>query len=200
MTTNSNSSSALTWRIALGRPVAGGGSAPAFRRDRTVDGFKYDSGLDLTGYEDGTENPEGDSGFGNTEIFGLIIPKSWDWGSGRMGIGPLVTAPGDEEVARDEWGYGLAGALVNASGNWFYGVLLTQSWRAIDPVALPNKRRSLALGTRIFMKILIHNHKYMFFRHTRSFHTDPDLTGIQGETPCQEVTLSVAREKVIEGG
>jgi porphyrinogen peroxidase len=34
---------------------------PAFRCDRTVDGFKYDSGLDLTGYEDGTENPEGDS-------------------------------------------------------------------------------------------------------------------------------------------
>jgi putative iron-dependent peroxidase len=26
-----------------------------------VDGFKYDRGLDLTGYEDGTENPEGDA-------------------------------------------------------------------------------------------------------------------------------------------
>ncbi len=33
---------------------------PAFRRDRLVDGFKYDRGLDLTGYEDGTENPQGD--------------------------------------------------------------------------------------------------------------------------------------------
>ncbi|NQV54841.1 MAG: Dyp-type peroxidase [Rhodospirillales bacterium] len=33
---------------------------PAFRCDRMVDGFKYDRGLDLTGYEDGTENPEGD--------------------------------------------------------------------------------------------------------------------------------------------
>ncbi len=32
---------------------------PAFRRNRLVDGFKYDRGLDLTGYEDGTENPEG---------------------------------------------------------------------------------------------------------------------------------------------
>jgi putative iron-dependent peroxidase len=32
---------------------------PAFRCDRLVDGFKYDRGLDLTGYEDGTENPEG---------------------------------------------------------------------------------------------------------------------------------------------
>lgn len=31
-----------------------------FRQTRLVDGFKYDAGLDLTGYEDGTENPEGD--------------------------------------------------------------------------------------------------------------------------------------------
>jgi hypothetical protein len=83
------------------------------------------------------ENSQGQSGWGNTELFGLIIPKAWDWGNGRGGIGPLITAPGDKEVARDEWGYGLAGALVNTKGNWFYGVLLTQSWRAIDPVALP---------------------------------------------------------------
>ncbi len=33
---------------------------PAFRRDRMADGFRYDGGLDLTGYEDGTENPTGD--------------------------------------------------------------------------------------------------------------------------------------------
>ena len=33
---------------------------PAFRFDRVVDGFKYDRGLDLTGYEDGTENPQGE--------------------------------------------------------------------------------------------------------------------------------------------
>lgn len=79
----------------------------------------------------------GDSGLGNTELFGLIIPKKWDWGTGRMGLGPLVTLPGDDKVARDEWGYGFAGAIVNSSGKWFYGVLLTQSWRAIDPLNLP---------------------------------------------------------------
>jgi hypothetical protein len=83
------------------------------------------------------ENPQGESGFGNTEIFALIIPKPWDWGTGRAGIGPLVTLPGDEKVAKDEWGYGLAAAAVNAAGKWFYGVLLTQSWRAIDPATLP---------------------------------------------------------------
>jgi hypothetical protein len=83
------------------------------------------------------ENAQGESGIGNTEIFGLIIPKSWDWGTGRMGIGPLITLPGDEKVARDEWGYGFAAAYVNGNGNWFYGLLMTQSWRSIDPRALP---------------------------------------------------------------
>ncbi len=33
---------------------------PAFRCESLVDGFIYESGLDLTGYEDGTENPVGD--------------------------------------------------------------------------------------------------------------------------------------------
>ena len=83
------------------------------------------------------ENSQGQSGIGNTEMFGLIIPKSWDWGNGRMGIGPLITLPGDKEVAREEWGYGAAAVIVNTRGNWFYGLLLTQSWRSIDPTALP---------------------------------------------------------------
>ena len=82
------------------------------------------------------ENPQGESGIGNTEVFGLIIPKSWDWGTGRMGIGPLITLPGDEKVAKDEWGYGFAAAWVNGKGKWFYGALLTQSWRSVDPRAL----------------------------------------------------------------
>ncbi|MGB5627642.1 MAG: hypothetical protein WBM61_18060 [Woeseiaceae bacterium] len=83
------------------------------------------------------ENQQGQSGLGNTEIFGLIVPKSWDWGTGRMGIGPLITLPGDEKVARDEWGYGFAAAYVNGNGPWFYGLLFTQSWRSVDPQALP---------------------------------------------------------------
>jgi hypothetical protein len=83
------------------------------------------------------ENAQGQSGLGNTELFGLIIPKSWDWGSGRMGIGPLITWPGDADVARDEWGYGFAAAAVNSKGKWFYGLLFTQSWRSFDPEAQP---------------------------------------------------------------
>lgn len=34
--------------------------APAFRPDQVVDAFTYGKGLDLTGYEDGTENPKKD--------------------------------------------------------------------------------------------------------------------------------------------
>ncbi len=83
------------------------------------------------------ENAQGQSGIGNTEVFALFIPKSWDWGTGRTGIGPLITLPGDEDVAKDEWGYGFAAAWVNGKGKWFYGALLTQTWQSIDPVALP---------------------------------------------------------------
>lgn len=34
--------------------------APFFQLDESIDGFKHDGGRDLTGYEDGTENPEGE--------------------------------------------------------------------------------------------------------------------------------------------
>ena len=83
------------------------------------------------------ENPKGQSGMGNTELFALIIPNATNWGTGRAGIGPLVTAPGNKDVAKDEWGYGFAAAIVNNTGKFFYGLLFTQSWRAIDPNALP---------------------------------------------------------------
>jgi hypothetical protein len=99
------------------------------------------------------ENPNGDSGFGNTELFGLIIPKSWDWGTGRVGIGPLVTAPGDEKVAKDEWGYGLAAAYVNTKGKWFYGLLFTQSWQSTVPTDLrpPTSSDTNPLGIAPFL-------------------------------------------------
>ena len=74
----------------------------------------------------------GKSGFGNTELFGLIIPKATDWGTGRAGIGPLVTAPGNGDVAKVEWGYGFAAAIVNNSGQWFYGLL----WNFLSQICL----------------------------------------------------------------
>jgi hypothetical protein len=108
------------------------------------------------------ENARGQSGLGNTELFGLIIPRSWDWGSGRVGIGPLVTLPGDKDVARDEWGYGFAAAVVNATGKWFYGLLFTQSWRAVDPVMVqPGTSNTNPLGIAPFLNYRLGNGWYI---------------------------------------
>jgi len=108
------------------------------------------------------ENSQGQSGVGNSELFGLIVPKRWDWGTGRVGIGPLVTLPGDKEVARDEWGYGFAAAIVNTSGPWFYGLLFTQSWRAVDPSALaPGSSDTNPLGISPFLNYRIGNGWYV---------------------------------------
>jgi len=98
------------------------------------------------------EAPSGKSGFGNTELFGLIIPGFSDWGTGRAGIGPLVTMPGNPDVSRDEWGYGFAAAIVHNTGNWFLGLLFTQSFRAVDPNALaPGTSDTNPLGIAPFV-------------------------------------------------
>jgi hypothetical protein len=108
------------------------------------------------------ENPQGQSGLGNTELFAMIIPKSWDWGSGRVGIGPLVTLPGDEEVARDEWGYGFAAGAVNTKGKWFYGLLFTQTWRAVDPeIIQPTRTDTNPLGIAPFLNYRLSNGWYI---------------------------------------
>ena len=94
----------------------------------------------------------GKSGFGNTELFGLIVPKATDWGTGRAGIGPLVTMPGDPNVAKKEWGYGFAAAIVNTKGQWFYGLLFTQTWRSVDPNTLgPGESDTNPLGIAPFL-------------------------------------------------
>lgn len=76
------------------------------------------------------ENQAGQSGLGQTELFVLGIAQ--DWGTGRWGVGPLVLIPGESRVAKDTWGYGLAGAIVNSAGPWFYGLLLTQAFEDKD--------------------------------------------------------------------
>jgi hypothetical protein len=105
--------------------------------------------LTIRHYEDLSNNK---TGLGNTELFALIVPKATDWGTGRAGIGPLVTAPGNKDVAKDEWGYGFAAAIVNNTGQWFYGLLFTQSWRAVDPEALsPGQSDANPLGIAPFL-------------------------------------------------
>jgi hypothetical protein len=96
------------------------------------------------------------SGIGNTELFALIIPKFTDWGTGRAGIGPMITMPGNPDVAKDEWGYGFAAVIVNNTGQWFYGLLFTQSWRAVDPNALsPDQSDTNPLGIAPFLNYRI---------------------------------------------
>lgn len=105
--------------------------------------------LTVRHYED---KNTGKSGFGNTELFALMIPKATDWGTGRAGIGPLVTAPGNGDVSKVEWGYGFAAAIVQSKGQWFYGLLFTQTWRSIDPKTLPAGRSDInPLGIAPFL-------------------------------------------------
>ena len=47
--------------------------SPAFELEQAIDGFRYDIGRDLSGYEDGTENPTGDDA-----ITAAIISDSAD--------------------------------------------------------------------------------------------------------------------------
>ena len=102
------------------------------------------------------ENAKGEYGFGNTELFALIVPKFTDWGTGRAGIGPLITFPGDAKVSKSEWGYGFAAAIVNNTGQWFYGLLFTQSWRGVDPNALPPEQTDVnPLGIAPFLNYRI---------------------------------------------
>lgn len=44
--------------LHVGREIIAGVSS-AFALDSVIDGFQYDTGRDLTGYVDGTENPKG---------------------------------------------------------------------------------------------------------------------------------------------
>ena len=64
----------------------------------------------------------------------------------------MVTFPGNKDVAKNEWGYGIAAAIVNNTGQWFYGLLFTQSFRAVDPNALsPGESDINPLGIAPFL-------------------------------------------------
>jgi hypothetical protein len=55
-------------------------------------------------------------------------------------------------VAKKEWGYGFAAAIVNNTGQWFYGLLFTQSWRGVDPNLLaPGESDNNPLGIAPFL-------------------------------------------------
>ena len=79
-----------------------------------------------------------------------------------VGIANLNPDAEGVQLARNEWGYGVAGAVVNSSGKWFYGVLLTQSWRAVDPQTLPTGTSDTnPLGIAPFLNYRIGNGWYV---------------------------------------
>lgn len=61
--------------------------APAFRLVETWDGFKHGSGRDLSGYEDGTENPEGEEAFAAAiaaDGASLVAVQRWEHNFSRF--------------------------------------------------------------------------------------------------------------------
>lgn len=67
----------------------------AFLRARRVDGFKYDRGLDLSGYEDGTENPKDEAALAAAILAGagagldgssFVAVQQWVHDLDRLGV------------------------------------------------------------------------------------------------------------------
>ena len=80
------------------------------------------------------EAPGGTSGSGNAEFISLFIP--WAWAIGKVGIGPALNLPADEEqFGTNVWRYGFAGVALENSleGRLMWGVLVRQVWGETDP-------------------------------------------------------------------
>jgi putative iron-dependent peroxidase len=80
---------------------------PAFRCDRLVDGFKYDRGLDLSGYEDGIENPKGDDAIAAAFVQGQGVGRDGasfvavqQWVHDLDHLGALPESEGDNIIGR----------------------------------------------------------------------------------------------------
>ena len=80
------------------------------------------------------EAPGGTSASGNAEFITLFIP--WTWATGKVGIGPAINLPADEEqFGTDVWRFGFAGVALENSleGRLMWGVLVRQVWGKTDP-------------------------------------------------------------------
>ena len=76
----------------------------------------------------------GTSGSGNAEFISLFVP--WTWKTGKIGIGPAINLPADDEqFGADVWRYGLAAVFLENSfeGRLMWGALLRQVWGKTDP-------------------------------------------------------------------
>ena len=80
------------------------------------------------------EAPGGTSASGNAEFITLFIP--WTWATGKVGIGPAINLPADEEqFGTDVWRYGFSGVFLENSvqGRLMWGMLMRQVWGKTNP-------------------------------------------------------------------
>ncbi len=76
----------------------------------------------------------GTSGSGNAEFITLFVP--WKWKTGKIGIGPAINLPADDEqFGADVWRYGFAAVFLENSfeGRLMWGTLIRQVWGKTDP-------------------------------------------------------------------
>ena len=80
------------------------------------------------------EQQGGTSGSGNAEFISIFIPKAW--ATGKVGIGPALNLPADEEqFGTNAWRYGFAAVFLENSfeGRLMWGFLLRQVWGKTNP-------------------------------------------------------------------
>lgn len=82
-----------------------------------------------------SEAQDGTNGFGTSDLFVLAILS--DWGSGRFGLGPMVTFPAaDSKLGLTDFTYGLSAGLIQRYLNdrLMVTILAGQTWGPLDPM------------------------------------------------------------------
>lgn len=94
----------------------------------------------------------GTSGSGNAEFITLFVP--WKWGTGKIGIGPAINLPADDEqFGADVWRYGFAAVFLENSleGRLMWGTLIRQVWGKTDP-----NKNSYVASAFVFQPIAVY--------------------------------------------
>jgi hypothetical protein len=99
---------------------------------------------------------DGTWGLKPTELFWLFIVS--DWGTGRFGIGPLVTFPAfDSKYGSTKWEFGFSTAAIQRSFNdkLLWGLLLSQAWGKGVDANDPDKIAATPIGINPFLSLTL---------------------------------------------
>ena len=94
----------------------------------------------------------GTSGSGNAEFITLFVP--WTWKTGKIGIGPAINLPADDEqFGADVWRYGFSAVFLENSfeGRLMWGTLIRQVWGKTDPL-----KNSYVASAFVFQPIAVY--------------------------------------------